>query len=322
MLTYSTRSQPAHRKLSYWNEVISETFTPLETHSPNRERFEAELHCVPIGHFGLSKIRSLPAKVESASRHVALGRTQHFYLHMQLQGRLQVMQDGRSALLQEGDIAIADSSRPYTLEYDAPCTTLVLTTPAKALKRHLPNPEQIVGQRLRGDSGYSHTASVMLSSLWQQTHEPMNADIASRITENLLDVVAACWLSHNTVRVEESAVCGARRIQILRYVEAHLSDPDLGARRVAGAFGISPRYLHMLFSGEGETISHYILRRRLEHCARQLGDPLFRKRTITEIAFSWGFNNATHFARVFRDHFRLTPREYRAQQQAEATAAP
>ena len=62
---------------------------------------------------------------------------------------------------------------------------------------------------------------------------------------------------------------------------------------------------------ENETVSSYILRRRLEECGRQLSDVLWRRRTITEIAFGWGFNNATHFARVFRNHYGTSPRDYR-----------
>jgi AraC-like DNA-binding protein len=111
--------------------------------------------------------------------------------------------------------------------------------------------------------------------------------------------------------VADAAIVGARRIQIKRYIEANLRDPELSVRSVAAAFGISPRYLHILFASENETVSSYILRRRLEECGKQLADALWQRRTITEIAFGWGFNNATHFARVFRNHYGTSPREYR-----------
>ena len=34
---------------------------------------------------------------------------------------------------------------------------------------------------------------------------------------------------------------------------------------------------------------------------------------LPELAFGWGFNNATHFARVFKERFGCSPRDYRAQ---------
>jgi AraC-like DNA-binding protein len=40
-------------------------------------------------------------------------------------------------------------------------------------------------------------------------------------------------------------------------------------------------------------------------------DPSQLGRTVTEIAFLHGFNNASHFGRVFRVRFGATPSEYR-----------
>ena len=81
--------------------------------------------------------------------------------------------------------------------------------------------------------------------------------------------------------------------------------------RVAEACKMTPRYLHHLFSSESETVARYILRRRLEECSRALTLPSQRGRTVTSIAFDYGFNSPTHFGRVFRARYGITPREYR-----------
>jgi AraC-like DNA-binding protein len=44
---------------------------------------------------------------------------------------------------------------------------------------------------------------------------------------------------------------------------------------------------------------------------RDLQNPAHAQRTITDIAFSWGFNNGAHFSRVFREHTGLTPSDFR-----------
>jgi AraC-like DNA-binding protein len=169
----------------------------------------------------------------------------------------------------------------------------------------------VLGVKLSGDKGLSHTTSVMLRSVWAQAENGLPPEIGARIGASLLDVFATAWIDTAGMRVAESATALARRIRIRRYIEASLRDPDLTARSVASAFGISPRYLHIIFANEGETVSNYILRRRLEECGKQLADEMWRRRTITEVAFGWGFNNATHFARVFKDHYGLAPRDYR-----------
>ena len=66
-----------------------------------------------------------------------------------------------------------------------------------------------------------------------------------------------------------------------------------------------------LFAEEDDTVSSYIRRERLEGCRRQLADPQWQEHSITEIAFSWGFNNAAHFARAFRGQFGMSARDFR-----------
>jgi AraC-like DNA-binding protein len=67
----------------------------------------------------------------------------------------------------------------------------------------------------------------------------------------------------------------------------------------------------LLFQGENNTVNRYIWDLRLEKCRADLANPLHRHRTITEIAFAWGFNNSTHFSRIFKERFGLSARAYR-----------
>lgn len=310
MQTYSTRQVPRADKLSYWNSVTSDVFAPLEIRAHSRD-FDADVSCVDMGRAVLSNVVSLPATVERPAARPLYADDRKFFLHTQLRGRLLVSQDGKEAILEPGDLALCDSSQPYTLHYEEPCSTLILSTSARNLKLHLPNPEEMLGVRLSGAQGLSHTVSVMLNSLWTQVCHDLPPDVGSRIADSVLDVLATTWLVMKGVEVSESAVCGSRRVLIKRHIENNLRDPELTTRTVAAAFNISVRYLHIIFASEQETVCNYITRRRLEQCARQLLDPLWRNRTITELALSWGFSNPTHFARVFRERFNHSPREYR-----------
>jgi len=112
----------------------------------------------------------------------------------------------------------------------------------------------------------------------------------------------------------------ARREQIRQYIEAHLRDPQLTPMRVAAALHISTRYLHQVFNTDGETVARYILRRRVEECARALQDEAQVDSSVTDIAFRHGFNDASHFGRVFRAYYGTTPRGYRRQRPADAPA--
>ena len=82
------------------------------------------------------------------------------------------------------------------------------------------------------------------------------------------------------------------------------------ASAAAGA-GISVRYANALLAEEGTSLLRLIQTRRLDQCARSLADPMQRNRTVSEIAFAWGFSDLTHFGRAFKKRFGLPPREYR-----------
>jgi AraC-like DNA-binding protein len=73
---------------------------------------------------------------------------------------------------------------------------------------------------------------------------------------------------------------------------------------------MSVRYLHRLFEDAGASVRATILARRLDRCRDALaGSP---RRSISEIAFAWGFNDAAHFSRVFKARFGGSPRDLRA----------
>ncbi len=113
--------------------------------------------------------------------------------------------------------------------------------------------------------------------------------------------------------VEGSSLTGTLRVQIRNHIEGNLDDSDMTPSSVADAFGISARYLHMVFRGESDTVARYIQRRRLEESARALADPMRRTLSITAIATAHGFKSQAHFSRVFRENYGMTPRDFRMQ---------
>ncbi|HYW03674.1 MAG TPA: helix-turn-helix domain-containing protein [Gammaproteobacteria bacterium] len=318
MQTYSTASLPADKKVTYWNHVVSEVFTQFETRPARAEAFDAEVRETGLGRFELANVISKPARVAHLKKHVGGAAERRFFLHMQLRGRLQVRQAGREIELGESDLVLCDSSLPYSLAYDEPCSTLVMIASERDIKQHIPHPEELLAARLPGNRGLARIASDMFPNLWRHAQQGLDPEIGAKLGDSFLAVFASAWLERFGIPVATSAISTFRHLQIKRHVEKHLRDPGLTARSVAATFGISCRYLHMICSGQGETLSCYIRRRRLEQCVRQLADPQWSKRTVTEIAFSWGFNNATHFARVFRERYGRSPREYRKEVLAEA----
>jgi AraC-like DNA-binding protein len=109
-----------------------------------------------------------------------------------------------------------------------------------------------------------------------------------------------------------------RRIQT--YIDAHVSEPDLSPKRIAAAHRMSLRYLYKLFSHAGCAVKKWIRERRLTRCAEALANPAQVHRNVTEIAYAWGFSDLSHFNRMFKRRFGVSPRSYRRRENLEKTS--
>lgn len=314
--TFSTAELPPHRRLDYWNDLTGSAFTPLVTDPVDRRAFVGRLTRTQVGEIRLAEARSEPAIVRHSRQHVARTRDALFMLCLQLDGVSINRQQGREAVLRYGDFHLLDSSRPYEVSFPQSNRMLVLSVPHPELARRMPNPESVVGIAMSGKSGVSGLLSSLLCNFWQQRRTGDETFLSPRFGEAILDLVASAYACITSTAPDGSSIAIARREQIRSYIETHLHDPALTPGSVAAAVHLSPRRLHQLFEADGETVGAYILRRRLEECARAMSDASQRSRTVTEIAFLHGFNNASHFGRVFRERYQSTPSDYRRRSNA------
>jgi AraC-like DNA-binding protein len=72
-----------------------------------------------------------------------------------------------------------------------------------------------------------------------------------------------------------------------------------------------PSTLHRAWAGEACSIAEWIWAQRLDAPRRDLCDPKMAARSVSEIAFAWGFNDAAHSSRAFRARFACSAQELR-----------
>ena len=96
-------------------------------------------------------------------------------------------------------------------------------------------------------------------------------------------------------------------------IKDRFADPDFGPSEVAAEAGISLRYLQKLFTARNSTCSEFIYSLRLDHAARLLHRRalLNTSQPLSEIAYTCGFSDYTHFARKFRRRFGHPPGAHR-----------
>jgi AraC family transcriptional activator of tynA and feaB len=311
MDVYSTAGVPAGRRTSYWNELYASHFAQATFDPVSRDNFEAELRTGTLGTLSFARVSYNAANVERTRSHIDRTRQRFFSFVLHLRGRGMFTHYGHNSLLDEGDFVLSDNAEPHHLALEGPADVIILRTPPELLKSYLPSPERLCGLRLPSHEGVTSTAAAMIRSLVDQVAHGLSPRFSQMVVRHVLEIMSTSYAMVFDEGVTDCSVSGNRLVQARRFIESHLNEPGLTPTSVARALQVSPRYLRMLFAAERETVSAYILRRRLEECARQLASSLRRGQTITEIAFAGGFNATPHFARAFRRQYGMTPRQYR-----------
>jgi AraC family transcriptional regulator len=112
-----------------------------------------------------------------------------------------------------------------------------------------------------------------------------------------------------TPKVYRGGLPRYRLNRVLDYITENLSG-DLALSQLAAVAGMSPHYFAELFrQSTGSAPHQYVLLRRIEHAKERLRDPT---RSVTEAGFDAGFQNPSHFARVFRKMVGISPSAFRS----------
>jgi AraC-like DNA-binding protein len=111
----------------------------------------------------------------------------------------------------------------------------------------------------------------------------------------------------------------ARRAELYtrakRLIALRLDDPDLTSGEMAHRLRVSSRHLQQIFAERGETLMTRIWDERVGRAAKLLSAPEAADRPITDIAFACGFNDSSHFGRVFAARMGMVPSQWRKQAQ-------
>lgn len=133
--------------------------------------------------------------------------------------------------------------------------------------------------------------------------------VFGRIREELdakgcTDVQIADRLDPSTAQSHyERIVCEAQRYVIEHYASATLES-------VAAYLHISPQFFSRLYKKvTGRNFSDLLNEVRMKNAERLLRDVHIKTGQVGEMV---GYSNANNFARAFRNHFRMSPSEYRA----------
>jgi len=228
----------------------------------------------------------------------------------QLKGIRRYRQDSKVAILKRGDTTLIDSGRPWSSDCQGDCARLYLRVPYFLMEGRLGLNPIPIAQRISGTSGLGTILYGLSTSLFRQA-EDFSSEEGTAALEAYFRILRACAGGQGNGSAKQ------RRPDTLwasmaTYIEAHLPETDLGPAKIASAMGVSLRHVHRVFSSRGCSVADWIRERRLRQCRNDLSNCQLRQKSITEIAFFWGFNDSAHFSRAFKNQFGICPRAFRA----------
>lgn len=310
----TTDGLPANGRAAAWAEIYASRMSHCEFTPGDHNDFDAELRIGKLGPVKLARLTVDRCSVERKQSHILRNSPRIYNFLLQAEGASTFYHCGREARLQAGDFVLCDTGLPHYFMTDAHSVTVMVRVPGETLRTYLPTPEQYCGQRLGQTSGLTGAVAAMVRELSSGTGAGVDPACEDRVARYLLEMISLAYTTGVAQVEEASAITWQRRKDVIQYIEENLRDPDLSPASISAGLKVSPRYLRTVFSAGGEKMGAYVLRRRLEECARQMSNPAWKAHTLTEIAFSWGFNSAAHFTRTFSSQFGMAPREYRRSQ--------
>ncbi len=227
----------------------------------------------------------------------------------QLQGLRRYCQNGKEAMLGKGDATLIDSAVPWSSDCAGDCARLYLRVPRVLIEDQLRFEEFPFARRISGDSGLGAILYHLSTSLFGQAESLSSIEGVSAM-DGYLRILAA-WVGGEVAQSTGNRILELST-RIMNYIEVHLTESTLGPVEIASALRISVRHVHRAFSNQGSTVADWIRTRRLKHCRSDLCDPRLQAKSITEIAFYWGFNDSAHFSHAFKRQFQLCPRVFRS----------
>lgn len=308
MIDFSTRDMRHDEARDAWQDQMR----ALCGRAPNlwfwNEGFEATIKIRDVGGIDIAHLFHNAREIAHDKRALGEGRCSHIMLVMQLSGRAIVSQGETETEINPHDIAIIDTHRPFSCRFAGKNRQLAAYVPAAELMTRCPANAFARPQRWTGYSGIGGLARSTLMTI-ARSADRFEQDDAVHASQMLIGIVKHMVERDRAPRGDRQRLLPDHRIRA--FIDAHLADPDLGPTEIASGCGISIRRLHRSFADTDWSTCGWIRHRRLARCREDLLDPGKDGLSITQIAFRWGFNDAAHFSRAFRNAYDQSPRDVR-----------
>lgn len=300
---------PERERTRYWCDMIWHAFGGLRSDTYGDPCFTGRIHQADFGEVRVCRLEASRHRVVRTAGARSTSDPGYLKLVVQHRGSSVFEQDGRVARIAPGEWSLYDTTDSYAVSNPEPVEQHVLLLPRDALLRGQRAIESLLVRPLRASAGLGRIACEAVRTAVEEaerTPSSLRPELGDTLT-HLIRLALLEQLADVTPRTGRQIM----RLRIRAHIERRLDDAELSLDSIARELKCSKRLLHRAFQEDGCTPLEYIRLRRLERVRDDLENPTLAARSITDIAFRWGFSSAAHFSRSFRSRFGSSPRDWR-----------
>lgn len=293
-----------------WCTAVSQAYFSLDVEPYNKESFSGSMCRWRLGNVELSRIHCDGLLYRRYDHHLLREIESSLLIAIPKDDTINFVQNDRRTTCKPGGFLVERSDAPYEYWHNGRNRQWVLKVPTAHVRTRLGQSERLGGLAFDAGTGI---ASFFISSLKTTIRHLEAIDDAARSAAGTHLVELLCLAIMNDQRVLTSNLSSVRAAHLSRaetFIRDHLKDPDLNPGKVAEGCGISLRYLQRLFHETDQSIQSYIRERRLNRCNEELRSKRLG-RSISDIAYDWGFADQAQFSKYYRSRFGKTASETR-----------
>jgi AraC family transcriptional regulator, positive regulator of tynA and feaB len=298
----STAGLAPKRQIQCWTDALTDLCGYFDVDPLEASSFEGRVNYTTVSKLKLCQIEASQHRIAHTVSRSRLSEHPYVKILFQTHGISYFEQNGRHIVVMPGDCLAYDVSCPHTIVSPAMTRHEVVIVPKELLQERGFRLAKMSACKLSARTGTGRIAHDFVHAVFDEATK-LSPNNAAGVADSLIDLLLLPLREADAMfdRVGPEAMY----VRAQGFIREHLRDPDLSIDQISAALGCTKRYLHMLFSDRGMTVSDYIWQTRLQNCRHELETQAGK--TITDVAFSWGFSSSSHFSRVFRKYFGFVP---------------
>jgi AraC-like DNA-binding protein len=277
------------------------------------EPFSAHLTRRWIDDIAINDVTSDPCVGMRTRRHINKATNDYVQLTIPLRGQQEVGLD-QTTTLRPGMMLLTRHAIPSRFEFRERLSQRTVVLPLEAL-------EELAGNRVKAinrslfieDSPASQLFRTYVATL-SAIDQPIPTGMVTATRNALLELLVGVLRAEAAEAVPGSLEMLRQSIDF--WIDRQLSggnSVNLNLSNAAAAHNVSIRTVHRAYANTDNTFRATVRAKRFNRARRDLADTTD---TVQAIAVRWGYADASHFCRCFKETYDITPTDFRVQRSA------